>query len=366
MIITIIIVFISIISLMALHEFGHFIVAKKFGVKVEEFGIGYPPRLFGKKFGETLYSINLLPFGAFVRIPGEDGEDSSLEDSRSFQGKPAWQRVLIILGGVASFWIIAVILLSIVFGMGTSQAISDEETGSLVNPRVQILAVSAGSPAETAGIRVGDTITKIQNPKSKIQKEIGKVIEVQEFIETNKGEEVILTIQRGKEIFPVSLVPRVSPPENEGAMGVALVRTAEKSYSWYEAPIKGIEATFSLTGAVIKGWGQVLESLIQGRGLPKGVQLMGPIGLGSLMTQAAQVGVNYFLQFVAIISVYLAIFNILPIPALDGGKLLFLGIEKIKGSPVNQKIEQNITTAFFGLLILLMILVTIKDIARLF
>lgn len=355
MILTILIAVFSIITLLVVHEFGHFIVAKKFGVKVEEFGVGYPPRLFSKKIGQTLYSINLIPFGAFVKIPGEGGEKSSLEDYQRFVEKPVWQRALILLGGVVSFWIVAVILLSIVFSIGAPVAISDTEVGPLINPKIRILAVAPNSPAEIAGIKPADTI-----------KEFSKIKEVQEFTEANKGKVVTLTIERGKEVFDVSLTPRISPPAGEGAMGVALVRTAEKSFPWWQSPIKGIEATINLTGAVIAGWGKILAGLFQGEGLPKGVQLVGPIGIGSLITQAAQAGINYFLQFIAMIAIYLAVFNILPIPALDGGKLLFLGIEKVKRKPINPKIEQNITTAFFALLIVLMIWVTIKDVVRLF
>jgi len=364
--ITILIAIISIVGLLVIHEFGHFVVAKKFGLKIEEFGIGYPPRLFGKKIGETLYSFNLLPFGAFVKIPGEGGEKSNLEDFQQFSGRPIWQRSLIILGGVVSFWIIAAILLSIVFGIGVPTAVSDDESGFLTNPKIQILAVASESPAEKAGIRAGDTIRKFQIPNSEFQTEITKVSEVQELTEKYKGKEVILTIERGKEIFDVSLTPRLSPPEGEGAMGVTLVRTALITYPWYKSPIKGIEATINLTGAVIQGWGEILGSLIRGEGLPKGAQLMGPVGVTVLIGQVAQIGINYFLQFIAIIAIYLAILNILPIPALDGGKLLFLGIEKIKGRPLNPKIEQNITTVFFVLLIILMVVITIKDISRIF
>lgn len=366
MILTIIIVFISLIVLLVLHEFGHFIIAKRFGVAVEEFGIGYPPRLFGKKIGETIYSLNLLPFGAFVRIRGEEGEgDTTLEDYRSFTGKSFWQRVLIILGGVLSFWIIAAILLSIVMGLGVPTIIGDEVNHNLVNPRVQIVAVAPGSPAETAGIKVGDTITSF-NLKNKNEKlKIDKVKEVQELTEKYQGEEIILTIERGKEVFDVFLIPRVSPPEGEGAMGVALVRTSIVSHPWWKAPLKGIQASVQLTGTIVVRLAQTFWNLLQGHGFPPGAQLMGPVGLGSLMSQVAQMGVNYYLQFIAVISLYLAVFNILPIPALDGGKLLFLTIEKIKGSPVNQKIEQKVTAFFFTLLIALMVWVTIQDIQRL-
>lgn len=129
MILTILIAFISLIALIVLHEFGHFILAKKFGAKVEEFGIGYPPRLFGKKFGETIYSLNLLPFGAFVKVHGEEG---GVENYRSFTNKSIWQRVLIVLGGVVSFWIIAAILLTIVAGVwGLPVAVLDTDSQNL-------------------------------------------------------------------------------------------------------------------------------------------------------------------------------------------------------------------------------------------
>jgi len=355
----ILIVFISLIGLIILHEFGHFAIAKKFGVRVEEFGIGLPPRLIGKKIGETLYSLNLIPLGAFVKLYGEEKE---IKEPRSFTGKPIWQRALIILGGVVSFWIISAILLSIVFGMGVPQAISDQ--AEAVNPKVQIVAVASGSPAEEAGIKVGDAIKQLTINNQQLT--INKVKQVQEFTKEHLGQAITLTIERGKEVFDATLIPRVLPPEGEGAMGVGLVRTALTSYPWYLVPVKGVEACFNFTGSIVIGLFQVFGNLIQGKGLPAGAQLMGPIGIGSLMTQAAHLGLTYYLQFIALISIYLAIFNILPIPALDGGKLLFLGIEKVRRRAVSQKIEQGITSIFFALLIALMIWVTIKDIIRIF
>lgn len=359
MVLTIIIAFISLIGLIILHEFGHFILAKRFGVKVEEFGIFLPPRLIGKKIGETVYSLNLLPLGAFVKLYGETDEK---KEYWSFTQKPIWQRVLIVIGGVVSFWIVSAILLSIVMGLGAPTAISDEENGNLIDPKVQIAAVAPDSPAEIAGIKPGDTIKQFLI--SNFQFPIDKVKEVQELTEKYKGEEVVLTIERGREVLEVSLVPRVSPPEGEGAIGVALVRTAIKSYPWYQAPVQGIIATGNLTAAVIQGWAQALVLAIKGQ--PTGVQLMGPVGILGLFAQVGQLGINYFLQFIAIISIYIALFNILPIPALDGGKLVFLGIEAVRKRPVSTKTEQQITTLFFALLIGLIIWVTIKDIARLF
>ena len=360
MFLTIFIAFISLIGLIVLHELGHFVLAKKFGIKVEEFGIGYPPRLIGKKIGETIYSINLLPFGAFVRFPGEIGK---VEDDRSFSKQPVWKRALVAFGGVLSFWIISAILFSIVMGIGAPTAISDEENANLIEPKVQIAAVAFNSPAQVAGIKPGDTIIKVKSQKSKV-KSIDKVKEVQEFTEVNKGEEVTLTIQRGKEVFYVKLVPRVSPPTGEGAMGVALVRTAIKSYPWWISPWQGILTTVNLTGAIIQGYGQAIQNVISGK--PSGVELMGPVGVVHLFTQVSQLGVNYFLQFIGMIAIYIALFNILPIPAVDGGKLLFLGIEFARKKPVNEKTEQNVTALCFSLLIILMIFITIKDITKLF
>jgi len=359
MILTILIAFISLIGLIVLHEFGHFILAKKFGIKVEEFGIGYPPRLIGKKIGQTLYSLNLLPFGAFVRF---SGEIEKVEDDRSFSKQPVSKRALVAFGGVLSFWLMAAVLFSIVSNLGAPVAISDEENANLVEPKVQIAAVASNSPADKAGMRPGDTIKQLTISNQQLT--INKVKELQELTEKHKGEEIILTIERGKEVFDVKLVPRVSPPTGEGPMGVALVRTAIKSYPWWISPWQGILTTVNLTGAIIQGYGQAIKNVISSK--PSGVELMGPVGVVHLFAQVSQLGVNYFLQFVGMVAIYIALFNILPIPAVDGGKLLFLGIEAIRKKPVSEKIEQNVTTLCFSLLIILMIFITIKDIARLF
>lgn len=358
MILIILIAFISLIGLIVLHEFGHFILAKKFGVKVEEFGIGIPPRIFGKKFGETIYSINLLPIGAFVKLYGEEEE---IKDSRSFSSKSIWQRALIVLGGVISFWIIAIILLSIVMSLGAPTTISDEQNNNLINPEIQIVGISPASPAEEAGLKMGDKVIEVKTQEIE-SKSINKVKELQEFTEINKGKEIILIIQRGEEIFEVPITPRLSPPEGEGYMGVGLIRIATIKYPWYKAPFKGILATGDLTLGIIKGWAKALNGAISGSS--SGVQIVGPVGIFSLFTQISQLGMIYFIQFIAVIAIHLGLFNLLPIPALDGGKMLFLGIEKIKGEPIPEKIEQNLTAFFFILLIALMIWITIKDIIR--
>ncbi|MFH1401601.1 MAG: M50 family metallopeptidase [Parcubacteria group bacterium] len=360
MVLTVILAFFSLIGLIILHELGHFIAAKHFGVKVEEFGIGYPPRIIGKKIGQTIYSLNLLPFGAFVKMPGEI---EHLEDSASFFKKPVWQRMIIVLAGVISFWIIAAVLFSIVMGLGAPTAISDDEISGIINPKVQILAVAKDSPAEQADLRAGDNITEIKSPGYDAQK-IDKVEDLQNFTKANLGQELTVTIERGRDDFKVSLLARPNPPSGEGPLGIALVGVATKIYPWWQAPWQGILATVNMTERIIRGYAGAIVNVI--KGVPSGVEMTGPVGIVSMFSQVSRLGVNYFLQFVGMVAVYIAIFNILPIPSVDGGKFLFLVIEAIRRKPVSQKVEQNVTTFFFGLLILLMIFVTVKDVIKLF
>jgi len=361
MILIFIISFVSLISLLVLHEFGHFVLAKKFGVKVEEFGIGYPPRLFGKKIGDTIYSINLLPFGAFVAMPGEIGKR---EDLASFSAAKLRYRILIALGGVLSFWILAAIIFSIVMFIGAPTAVGDENIYNADNPKVQIVSVSKNSPAEKIGLRPGDIILKIKAKDTGFEEDITKTKQLQEFIDDNKGKDLVLTVERGKEIFDSSITPRLIPPEGEGAMGVGLMRIIIKRYPWYLAPLYGLKATGNLTVGVVSGWIEALSKVSQG--VPAGVEVVGPVGIFTLFTQMGQLGATYFLQFIGIISVFMAVFNALPIPSADGGKLVFLAIEGIRKKPVPENVEQRITSFFFFLLVAIMMWVTIKDIRKIF
>jgi len=225
---------------------------------------------------------------------------------------------------VVSFWIMAVIIFGIVMGLGAPTAISDADTAGIANSKVQIVAVSQNSSAEQAGLRIGDNILEIKNPTSEFQK-IDKIANLQDFINLHQGEELTLKIERGKEIFTVSALSRANPPAGEGSLGIALQRIAIKSYPWWQAPWQGILITFNLTKDIIFGYVQLIAKVFQG--LPTGVEFMGPVGIVRQGANIVGLGWNYFLLFIGQIAVYVAIFNILPIPALDGGKLLFLLIE---------------------------------------
>jgi len=362
-ILTLIIALFSLVALMVIHEFGHFIIAKKFGVKVEEFGIGYPPRLFGKKFGETLYSINWLPLGAFVKIYGEEGD---VDDYRSFSNLKIWKRVLIIIGGVVAFWIASMILFSIVFAIGADIPIGDQDVAELTNTKVKIISVSPNSPAQLAGLATGDAILSFKSGGTETK--IDKIKEVQDYTKERAGQEITLVIEREGKTIEAPLTLRAQVPEGQGALGIGLERigTLIKKYPWYQAPIKGIVYTGEITVKSVQGLFVVFVDLFKGKGVPEGAALAGPIGITIFLANAVSFGPGFFLYFIASISVFVAIFNLFPIPALDGGKLIFLAIEKIKGKPVSARVEQNITIVFFFLLIAMSIFVTIKfDIPRL-
>lgn len=350
---TLLIAILSIVALMIIHEYGHFIIAKKFGVKVEEFGIGYPPRIFGKKFGETLYSINLFPLGAFVKIHGEEG---GVDDYRSFSNLSIWKRVLIVLGGVIAFWVAAIVIFSIVFMVGASVPIGDKDITGFTDTHIEVLSVQKGSPAEIAGVMPGDELLNTS-----------KISDFQKFVENNRGREITLNIKRDGKNIDLKLTPRVSYGDNEGPTGVTIERMANiiKQYPWYVAPIHGLVYTGEVTWGGLVGIYGFFASLFKGDGLPDGAELAGPIGITIFLSRAVNYGLGFFLYFIGSLTVLLAIFNLFPIPALDGGKLIFLVIEKIIGKPVSLRWEQGITIFFFVVLITLSLFVTIKfDIPR--
>jgi len=365
-----IIIFILILGLLILsHEFGHFISAKKSGMKVEEFGIGFPPRLLSFKKGETLYSINLIPLGGFVKIFGEQKpEKKSLKnlnqklEKRAFFNKPIWQRAIVLVMGVVMNFLLAVVLLSIVHGIGVPTILGEGPNvpKGTKNVQIQILEVANESPAEEAGIKVGDIIKNLSVDGYQVFAK--EVREVQEFIDQHVGEKTVLTVQRGKETLKKDLIPRISPPKEEGPLGIALAKVGLIKYPWYSAILRGFKTAGELFITFVGLFYSLFKTLIFKGVLMGG--LAGPVGIAALVSQATKLGFVYLLQFTAIISINLVIINILPFPALDGGRLLFLAIEKIKGSPVNAKIERIVNTAGFALLIILMILVTFRDISR--
>jgi len=381
--------------LILIHELGHFVAAKKFGVKIEEFGLGYPPRIFGfykkdkkwifigrdtkkkiRKIDKTIYSLNWIPFGGFLKIFGENREEkkesSSQKSSKkqkkirkdSFEAQSALKRSIIILNGVFFNVIFAMLLLIIMFASGAPVVSDEETTVPLKNEAVIISEVVNGSPASEAGLSMGDKILDVAIFGEDGLVNISAVEDVQNFTNNNKGEKIVLTIQRGGEIIEKEIIPRVEFPEDEGPMGIAIMKTGIARYPWYEAIKKGVVYTFQLLQAILFGFYTIFKSLLT-KGKMVG-QVAGPVGIFQLTSQAASMGISYFIHFGAMISLNLAVLNALPIPALDGGRFLFILIEKIKGSPISAKVERVTNSAAFLLLILLMIFITIRDIIKIF
>lgn len=360
MIITILLFFGILATLILVHEWGHFMVARKAGIRVDEFGFGFPPKLFSVKKGETTYSMNAVPLGGFVKIYGEEGEGEN--EPESFSAKPVSIRMAVVLAGVTMNFLLAIALLSFGFWYGLPEVIDDTSTYQTRDAKVMIMQIAPDSPAAAAGIKVGDAI--IAASFRDVKTDISGVKEAQDAISSHKGEEFSLFIQRGDEVIEKKVTPRKEAPKDQGALGVVLEKTAIVAYPWYRAIEKGVVAAFSMTWVFLTSFFAIIVHLVREGKLI--ADIAGPVGIGALTHQVTQLGLSYVIQFAAILSINLTIINALPFPALDGGRFIFLAIEKVKGSPVSRQYERVVHMAGFAILITLMVVVTARDIAKLF
>lgn len=477
-----VIIFLSILILV--HELGHFLTAKKFGLLVEEFGLGLPPRIWGKKIGETIYSINALPFGGFVKIYGENqsendnpnlqtnpntpneikiieselsykltglffethkqigrfarekqygdfleslfkqneinykrevpisigGSNSNIVDfivedkivielkSKPFIGKSdyyqtrryldaanlelglivnfreiylkpkrvlnykdgvvgedlkqfvdsdgirsfgllsIWKRAVILAAGVMMNFLFGWLVISIILSMGVPQSIV-------------ITEVFKDSPAETAGLIIGDVILEIS------------ANDFIEFTNNNKGKEITINIERSGAEKEIKVVPRINPPTGEGALGIGLLESGAPSQNFFYALWDGLKMSVEMVKLIFVSLFNLIAGVFTGNKVSF-EQVSGPVGIVKITAQASDLGIAYLLQLLALISLNLAVINIFPFPALDGGRLLFLLIEKIKGSPLPAKFENYVNAAGMALLLILMVAITIRDIVR--
>lgn len=368
------ITFLIVLSILVFaHELGHFVVARKFGVKAEEFGFGFPPRAFGfyknkegkwrHIFGakevadasDTVFSVNWIPLGGFVKIKGEDGEMA--EDKDSFGNKKIWQRASILSAGVSMNIILAAILISIGLMIGFPQSLDNISARAIISEKkIQVIDILPDSPAARADIKAGDIIISIDNQEFKNQEEL------QNYVNENNGKELSYKIKRGADDLTKKVTPITIEETGKGGIGVGIVETGIVKYPFFTAIWEGIKTTCFLTWAIIIAFYGLIKSLILGNGLTG--DLAGPVGIASMTGQVARMGFVYILQFTALLSVNLAIINFLPIPALDGGRVLFLIIEKIKGAPIKRELEAMIHRIGFALLMLLILVVTFRDVAK--
>ncbi len=368
--VTTIIIFIAILSLLVfVHELGHFIVAKRSGMKVDEFGFGFPPRLIGIEKHEgkwrmvwggkrpqnpegTVYSINAIPLGGFVKIVGENNDEES--DPRSFTNKPFSRRLLTLLAGVLMNVLLAWFLISVGYSVGLPVAVDDVKNiphgSTLLNPNVALIEVLPDGPAGKQGLLAGDIVDSVDG------KTFGTPSELQEYIRGNKGKVFTFAVTRGDQQLTKDVQSQAEPPPDQGATGIALAQVGTLRFPVYQAVWQGARTTVSQLGAILKGLYTVFSS-------KAGLQsLGGPVKIAQITGQVADLGLIYLLQFTAFLSLNLAILNSLPFPALDGGRVLFLLIEKVRGKKNNQAIEQWANTIGFVLLLLLMLVVTIRDV----
>lgn len=355
-------IFLIVISvLIFVHELGHFVAAKRAGMKVEEFGLGFPPRIFSWRRGDTLYTINLIPFGGFVRIYGEDGEHRNAPGSfghGSFAAKMA-----VVLAGVAMNFVLAAVLLMAGNFFGLRVGLFDEQMAArAVDRRIQILQVAPKSPAELGGLRSLDQILGFREGGALAP--VSSPEDVQRYAYGHAGAAVTMVVRRGATDTDIPLTLRATMGAGQGPIGISLAMTGVVRYSWYESLWRGISDAAALFVATLVGYWGLLVSLFSTGSL--GADVSGPIGIAALTGQAARVGFTYLLQFVAMISVNLSVLNILPFPALDGGRAVMVIAERIRRRALGENVERAINALGFAVLLALMVAVTVKDIVRFF
>ena len=348
-----ILVLVGLSILVLSHEAGHFLCAKLFGLKVDEFGFGFPPRIWAKKKGETEYSFNWLPFGGFVRISGERGEFAMVEDDfngataqkpdderRAFYAQPTWKKSIIVLAGIVVNFILGWLLVSAVLMIGTPNTLV-------------ITGVEAGSPAAAVRIESGDVVKNFTDAQSFIN-----------FINAHRGQPTqVALLRNGKEV-DVTVTPRVNVGPDEGPIGVALSQGGTTREPFFPALWDGLRTSLILAGLIFQTLWQLIQNLFVHASLLTGV--VGPVGIFGIAEETGKIGTIYLVQLIGIISLNLAVVNLIPFPALDGGRFLMIIVEKIKGSAIPEKVEAWINGLGFAFLLLLMILLTIRDVRGLF
>ncbi len=416
MISTILIFIIVLGILVFVHEFGHFIVAKKSGMQVEEFGFGFPPRIVGIQKvngkwrwvwfhrkslqtpttpsgsashpsltggdsprlssdsprssppfqggvppsggevvgGSTVYSINAIPLGGFVRILGENNDNEN--NPGSFINKSFGKRLFTLVAGVIMNVLLAWVLLSAGYMVGLPVAINSPSdiprNGSFGNQRIAILEVVKDLPADKAGLKPNDILLNIDGQN------FSAVSEIQSYIKAHAGQPVVFKVERHGADLSLPITPSANPPEGQGPTGIGLSVVGKLKFPLYVAVWQGAITTVNGLEGIVRGLYSLFTS---SAGFSS---LGGPVKIAKLTGEVAGLGFVYLLQFTAFLSLNLAVLNILPFPALDGGRVLFLIIEKIRRKRNSQKVEQWVNTAGFVFLILLMVAVTVNDLIK--
>ncbi|MFA4826764.1 MAG: M50 family metallopeptidase [Candidatus Shapirobacteria bacterium] len=343
-------IFVIALSILVLvHEFGHFLAAVKSGIRVEEFGLGLPPKIIGKKIGKTIFSLNWLPIGGFCKLYGEDGSGKGGE---AFNNKNPWQKLLVVVGGVLMNLLLAVAIFTVVYAvLGVP-----EET-----KMVKVVEVAKGSPAQMAGLAEGDWVMEVGGVA------VYKPEELTTEVAKYKGESVKLKVYKVNKVEEeIEVKVRETPPEGEGAMGVAISNIEMRPMKWYEF-YKGIWYGFKegyyWGKIIVSGVFKMIGDLFMGK-VPKDVA--GPIGMFEATSSIRKSqGLLAVIHFFGIISVNLAVVNMLPFPALDGGRIIFVVYEILTKKKANQKFEATVNNIGMIILLSLILLIAVGDVAKL-
>ncbi len=350
-----ILLFVLILSfLILIHEFGHFIVAKKNGIFVEEFGLGLPPRILGFKIGETLYSLNLLPIGGFVKVLGEEEAEKknipSGMQNRTFYSKRPLVKAAVIVAGVTCNFLLGWLIISYLFTKGVP----------VPSTSVIVDKIEKNSPASRAGLKENDIIVGLE--KGSVKEDLNSNEELITLTSKFAGQEVTINVKRGAVNKTLFLTPRKNPPKNQGPLGIVLKPYEIKKYSLAQAPFYGLYHAARITKTVAYELVSTFGKFITLQ-KPK-TDVTGPIGIAVLTREAARSGVDSLLQLIAILSLNLAVINIFPFPALDGGRLMMIIYEGVTKRKINPTIERRLNMTGFAILLSIILIVTISDLIK--
>lgn len=360
---TLLLFFVILALLVLVHEAGHFLVAKFFKIRVDEFGIGFPPRLISWVKGETCYSINLIPFGGFVKIFGEDPTEEVRDgdERRNFSRKSGWIQAGLLAAGVAGNFLFAWALLSLGFAVGLPAPEGSTQFGvPVTGTRLTVVEVLPDSPASRAGLMTGDVVVSLVEGARTLQAPTPDT--ASDFIAASTAGALAVSVERGGEVLSFSVKPSSAILKGRPAIGIAMDMVGMIRLPWYRAPVEGLRTALALTAEVARALGGFVRDAFAGDADFK--NLAGPVGIASLVGEARAEGPAHLILLTALISLNLAVINLMPFPALDGGRLLFVAIEAVRRKPLPPKIARGANAMGFILLLIFLALLTAQDITR--
>lgn len=361
---SILLFFAVILALVLVHEFGHFIIAKCAGIRVDEFAFGFPPKIFGKKWGETTYSFNALPLGGYVKIYGENPDEATeaVDKKRSFTHQSKWVQAFVVVGGVLFNLLLAWFLIAGTLMIGVPSSVDSGGGYAILNQRLMITGVHEKSPAAAAGMRAGDILLQISDGSN------NSVVPtspegVTNFISAREGHPLTVTFEHNG-VRQESIISPVSGivPEHP-AIGIYMDMVGTLRLPFHAAVWEGLKKTYQYTELTAIGITQFLTSVVTGHS--NFSEVTGPVGIVRAVGDAANAGIANLLLFTALISINLAVINVLPFPALDGGRLLFIVIEGVTRKQIKTQVANMFNLVGFALLMLLMVVVTYHDVIKL-